>query len=223
MPMPAPRMRSSAAPESDRSSVPRKRALPFAASRPSGARNTWLLPAPDSPTTPRHSPGATERAMSCAATMRPRGVSNATVRCESSSTAPPWASGAAGIEGIAQSVTEKIQAAEQQHETGRGHEQHPGRRFHLRRAEEDQVAEARVRLLHAEPEETEEALEHDHLRDAERRIHEHRAEEIRHDVTAENPWGGEPQRPRGLDELAPPQGERLPAHDAGHRQPANAA
>ena len=107
MPIPAPRTRSSAAGASPSSSVPRKRALPcarpFAASRPITARNTWLLPAPDSPTTPRHSPRSTARVTSRAAVILPRGVSNVTVSPDRLSTAGAAGvpSALAGIEGIA--------------------------------------------------------------------------------------------------------------------------
>ena len=106
MPIPAPRTRSSAAGVSVSSSVPRKRALPcarpFPASRPSTARNTWLLPAPDSPTTPRHSPRSTASVISRAAVTVPRGVSKVTVSPDRLNRAggPGAASAFARIEGI---------------------------------------------------------------------------------------------------------------------------
>src|SRR2546430_9133413 len=41
----------------------------------------------------------------------------------------------------------------------------------------DEASEARERLLHAQPEKAQEALEDDHLRDRERRVHRNRAED----------------------------------------------
>src|SRR5215470_10693472 len=154
MPTFAPRTRSSAAAGSPRSSCPPSRALPaalpLAASSPKTPRNSWLLPAPDSPTTPRHSPRDTERLTSCTARSGPWGVSKVTLSPLRLRTGVvPEVSALAGIEGIAQAVAEQIQAQEQQHQRHRRYQQHPWRRLHLLRANEDQIPEARLRLLHS--------------------------------------------------------------------------
>ena len=51
--------------------------------QPSAARKAWLLPAPDSPTTPRHSPGATASDRSRTACTSPSGDAKVTLRCSS--------------------------------------------------------------------------------------------------------------------------------------------
>src|SRR5215472_13374393 len=169
MPTLAPRTRSSAAAGSPRISCPSSRALPaarpFAASSPKTPRNSWLLPAPDSPTTPRHSPRDTESVTSCTARSGPCGVSNVTLSPLRLSTGvAPGDSALAGIESIAQAIAEQIQTQQQQHQRYRRYQHHPGRRLHLLRAGEDEIAEARLWLLHSEAEERQEALEQDHLR-----------------------------------------------------------
>ena len=89
-------------------------------------------------------------------------------------------------------------------EENAGREQYPGRRFHLSRALGDQRAEARARLLGPEPEKTQEALEQDDLRDRQRRIHDHRSDDVGHDVLHDDARGARARGDRGLDELLPP-------------------
>src|SRR6478609_7904810 len=204
MPMRAPRTRSSSAAGRPSSSWPRKRALPrerpLASSSPVTARNSWVLPAPDSPTIPRHSPAPTARFTASTAVTVPLGVSKVTPSPASSSSGTGTASVFTGIQRIAQRVAQHIQAHQQRDHEGGRHDEHPGRGLHLLSADVDQIAQTRLGLLHAEAKEAQEALEQDHLRDGESRVHEHRPEEIRQEVAYQNRGFGESERARRLDE-----------------------
>src|SRR6516162_6566693 len=228
MPICAPRTRSSAAAGSPMSSLPASSALPvarpFAARSPITARNSWLLPAPDSPTTPRHSARLTESVTSCTAATGPCGVSKLTLSSRTLSSASGSGrelSVLAGIEGIAQAITEQVETQQQQHQRDRRHEQHPRRGLHLLCAGVDEVAEARLRLLHPESEEGKEALEQNHLRHDQRAVHRHRTQHVRHDVTPEDARGRYSRGARRLDKLAAFQCKSLRAHDACRRKPAD--
>src|SRR5579872_4479502 len=156
--MRAPRMRSSSRAEDPSSSlVPSRtlpRARPLALSNPSAARKIWLLPAPDSPTTPTHSPGATSRLTPCTARMSPPGAVKLTSRSrmQSASTAGTPAglvSVLMRIQCIPQSIAQRVETDQQADQQSRRDEQQPGGGLHLLGAIVDQTAEAGQRLLHA--------------------------------------------------------------------------
>src|SRR5690349_7487643 len=116
---------------------------------------------------PTHSPGCTLSVSPPTASTSPAAVANVTPRSSISSTGAP--SPLTGVERIAQRVAEQIERDEQHHEKARRCYQHPGRRLDVPRALVDQTPEARVRLLHPEPEEAEETLVQNHLGNRQRR------------------------------------------------------
>src|ERR1700722_10537340 len=181
--MRAPRTRSRSAPRcAIRSTEPncaRPCTRPFEASKPIAAKNAWLFPAPDSPTTPTHSPRPTLSAKSLTAATSPSGVLKVTFRSSSRNTE---SSTVTGIQCIAKTVAHEVETQEQRHEKNCRHQQHPRRRLHLLRPIVDEAAQARERLLNSEPEETQEALESDHLRNREGCVHGHGPHEVGHDV-----------------------------------------
>src|SRR5215471_4494202 len=144
------------------SSAPRKRALPvarpFAARSPITLRNAWLLPEPDSPTTPTVSPSAIAKDTSLTALTSPSGVSKRVLRFSTSSSAT---STILGVEGVAQSVADEVEAEQGGGKENGGEHQHPRRGLHLGSAVGDQHAPARIGFLHAEAKERQEALEQD--------------------------------------------------------------
>ena len=159
MPTRAPRTRSSSASASPSSSVPpssaRPLARPLALSSPSAPRNSWLLPAPDSPTTPKHSPACHGEIH------RPHRLHRPRPRWRSARRSPPGAAALRGRRVSAHAdpvhragIAEQVQAQQQRHQHRCGHQQHPRRGLHLLRAAVDQVAEACLRLLHPEAEES---------------------------------------------------------------------
>ena len=227
MPMPAPRTRSSAAGGRSRSSRPRKRALPcarpLAASSPITARNSWLLPAPDSPTTPRHSPAATAR--SSPSTAAPCRRACGTRRRGRSAAAPRRVrrSGFTGIERIAQPSPSTFRHSSSSDQQRRRHEQHPGRR--LISCAPTVIRLPRLARGSCTPRPRK-------LRKLSNRIicgtvsvayTSTGPEQIRQDVAHEDRERAHPERARRLDELAPLQRERLAAHDARGGEPAHRA
>src|SRR6185312_15643888 len=201
-----------------------------AGSRPITARKAWLLPAPDSPTTPRHSPGATVRFKSRTAYCSPAAAAYATLSDSMERTGiaralpvPGAPASAARIERVTQCISEQIETEQEQREQARGTCEQPGCRAHLRGAVANQASEARERLLDAEPEEAQEALEEDHLRHCKGRVDDHRAREIWNDVARHDPRRARAARHRRLDERPARERECLPAHDPRHGDPADRA
>src|SRR5579862_1227527 len=145
----------------------------------------WLLPAPDSPTSARHSPAATVKDRSDTASTTPRLPPKRTLSPSTLSTglAASPSSGLAGIERITQSIADEIESQKQRHEDTRRHEEHPARRFHVLGAVTNEAAEARERLLNAQPQKAQKALEQNHLWDGERGVDDDGAEHVRYDMT----------------------------------------
>ena len=75
------------------------------------------------------------------------------------------------IKVVTQPVTQKIETQEDQREQRSRDEQHPRRALHLRNAYVDERAERCLRLLYTEPEETQERLDKDGLRNGQRHVH----------------------------------------------------
>src|SRR5258708_6577683 len=104
-----------------RSSAPRRAwpaTRPLGGRSPNAARKAWLFPAPDSPTTPRHSPGATASDRFRTACTSPAGVEKVTFRLSrwNAEAATGARSLVTGIQCIAQSVTHEVEAHEQHHQ-----------------------------------------------------------------------------------------------------------
>src|SRR6202030_2144008 len=226
MAMRLPRMRFSSAGAIPSSSAPRKRALPvarpFAARSPITVRNVWLLPDPDSPTTPTVSPSAIAKDTSLTALTSPSGMVKRVLRFLTSSSATMLnnpCSTVLGVEGVAQPVADEVEAEQGGGEENGGEHQHPGRGLHLGSPVGDEHAPARVGLLYAEAEEGQEALDQDDLRDGEGHIHDHRADAVGDDMAADDLCGGDAARNGRLDELAALDRQCLAAHDAGRGEP----
>src|SRR3954471_3492363 len=196
-------MRLSAASSRPRSSSPRyltePSALPFAASRPIAASMVWLLPEPDSPTTATVSQRRTVRFTARTASTTPSGVLKRTCRPETwssvSSPMPPT-SMVPRVERVAQSVAEEVEREQRDDEEDRGEDQHPRRCLDRCRALRDEGAEAGQRLLHAEPEEREEALQQDDARHQDGDENDHRSDGVRDDMAADDRPRLEPHRLR---------------------------
>src|SRR5688572_13232606 len=226
--MRVPRTRFSASESVPISSSPAKRADPtaptFEASSPRHARKVCDFPEPDSPTTATHSPAATASETSCTTRCVPCAVVKSTQRPSSASRSLVAAISAhSRIERIAEPVAEKVQREEEggQHRTWK--QKLPGRTLHRERALRDQPTKTGQRLLHAQPEKTQEALEEDELRHGERGVDGDGAEQIRHDVARDDPVCGQSERDRGVDEPATAQSKGLTPDDTGHGQPPDRA
>src|SRR5579864_8598054 len=154
------RIRFNSAWRKPRSSVSRKRALPLArplaAKRPMMVRNSWLLPAPDSPTMPTTSPSSSVNDTSLTALTSPSGVAKRVSRCLISRSDT---STILRVEGIAQPVADEVEREQRGREKYCREDQHPGRGLHLCRPFADEHTPARIGLLHAEAEEGEEAFD----------------------------------------------------------------
>src|ERR1700674_4337568 len=215
-----PRMRFNSSCRIPMSSVPRKRALPvarpLAANSPMIVRNTWLLPAPDSPTTPTVSPSPKANDTSLTALTSPSGVSKRVLRWLTSRSAT---STVLRVEGVAQPVADEVEAEQGGREEDGREDQHPRRGFHLRRPFADEHAPARIGLLHAKTEERQEALDQDHLRNGERDVNDHRADGIGDDVAADDLGARHAACKRRLDKLPAFERQRLAADDARHGEP----
>src|SRR3990172_4152771 len=231
--MRSPRTRWSRAGGSPRISAPRNltlpRAGPFAANNPMIDMKIWLLPEPDSPTTPTVSPGPTAKLTSLTALTSPSGVSN-TVSSPSTSrvgttagASRASASAILGIEGIAQPVPDEVEAEQRRGEEDGGEHQRPPGGLHRSRALADQHAPARVRLLHAEAEEADEGFGQDDVRHRQRDIDDDRPERVGDDVAAHDVEGRDAAGDRRLDELLALEADRLAAHDARHVEPGDGA
>ena len=83
----------------------------------------------------------------------------------------------------------------------------------------DQHAPARLRLLHAQAQERQEAFQQDHLRHQQRGRHRHRAERVGHDVPEDDAGRAEPEGAGRPDEVALAQRQGHGAHHAGHVEP----
>src|ERR1700733_4307533 len=185
------------------------------------AMNTWVLPDPDSPTIPTHSPGATSiDTWRTAAIRAPRCV-NSTLR--SSMRRAGTTSAFLHVEGVAQAVAEEVERQQQQRQKSAGHQQYPRRRLHLARAFGNQRTEAGMRLLDAEPQKAQEAFEHNDLRHRQRGVDDHRSDDVGNHVSRDDARSARPRGDRRLDEFAMPDAQGLAAHDARHGQPADRA
>ena len=91
------------------------------------------------------------------------------------------------------------------------------------RAGRDQHAPAGHRLLHAEPEEGQEALQDDHLRHQQRHVDDDGAEQVGDDVAKQDAALPDAQRLGRRDIFLPPDRQRLAAHDARHVEPQHRA
>src|ERR1700760_1110589 len=105
-------------------------ARPLPERSPMVARKSWLLPEPDSPTTPRHSPSPMVKLALRTACTSPSGVEKRTSRLLTSKIG--WViSAIRGGEGIAQAVADEVEAEQRDRHEGRREDQHPRRGFHL--------------------------------------------------------------------------------------------
>src|SRR5262245_7775899 len=183
----------------------------------------WLLPDPDSPTMATVSRGLTARFTPRTASTIPSGVLKrmwrpVTLRRVDSST-----SVVPRVERVAQPVTEEIEGEQRRDKEDRREDEHPWRRLDRGGALRDKRAEAGQRLLHAQSEEGEEALEQDYARHQDRDEDHHRANRVGNNVPADDRPRVQAHRFRGEHELALLQGQRLAAHDARHVQPFDGA
>src|SRR5579862_1291685 len=197
-------------------------ARPFVASSPMVARKSWLLPEPDSPTTPRHSASPTVRFSDLTACTSPSGVAKWTSRSLISKIGAAI-SAILGIEGIAQPIADEVEAEQGHRHERAGEDQHPGITLHLLFAVGDEHAPGGQRLLDAEPQERQEAFGQDHGGDGERDVDDHGPEQVGDDVTADDAPGADARRARGLDVFALLDRQRLAADDARHGQPLHRA
>src|SRR5262245_35173109 len=114
------------------------------------ARKACVLPAPDSPMTPRQRPAPSSKETSSTAVFPPY------------ATPSPSTDSSASLTAVSQSPSQRIsqcvECRQQRDQQARRRQQHPRRGFHFLRALVDQTTEAGVRLLHAQPEEAQEAL-----------------------------------------------------------------
>src|ERR1700749_3484184 len=127
-------------------------AWPFCASSPVAPRNSWLLPEPDSPTTPRHSPAPTVRSSLRTACTSPSGVVKRTSKSLISSIVSAI-SAILGIEGVAQPIADEIEAEKRYRHERRREYQRPRRGLDLILAVGDQDTPRRQRFLNAQAEE----------------------------------------------------------------------
>src|SRR6187551_2861632 len=97
------------------------------------ARNACVLPAPDSPMTPRQRPRRSSSETESTAQVAPY----ATERFSTRSSA---ASVIARLQRGAQSIAEQVESKQHCRQQCGGHEQHPCRRLHLLRAFVDEAA-----------------------------------------------------------------------------------
>ena len=139
-------------------------ARPFDASRPVAARKSWLLPEPDSPTTPRHSPADTLSEIFFTACTSPSLVAKRTSRSLDLENRRSHGLTVLGVEGIPEPIADEVEAEQGHRHEQRRENQRPGGGFHLVRAVMDQHAPRRQRLLHAETEERQEAFGDNHGR-----------------------------------------------------------
>src|SRR5579862_5132707 len=144
-------------------------ARPFVASRPMVARKSWLLPEPDSPTTPRHSPSSMVKLALRTACTSPSGVWKRTSRLVTSKIG--WLMSAIlRVEGVAQAVADEVEAEQRDcHERSR-EDQHPWRGLHLVGAVLDQHTPRCQWLLDAKTEERQETLGQDGRRHGQRDV-----------------------------------------------------
>src|SRR5579872_1957532 len=219
IPMRAPRIRSSSTRDEAMRSRPANqacpRARPFSARSPRMARNAWLLPAPDSPTTLRHSPGATERDSERTACTSLCGVWKLT----SSLSSCRMGSALTRIQRIPQCIPHQGETQQEHDEEGRRNQQHPRRRLHFLRAIVDQAPEARQRLLHPQTEKAQETFVENHLRDRECCIHRNRPDQVGYDMAYQDRRRREPGGARSLDEFAAFESERLGTHHTRDGEP----
>src|SRR6186713_2694627 len=162
--------------------------------KPIMARNACVLPAPDSPMTPRHRPGCSSSETASTAQVAPYATERFSMRSSAASVI-------ARLQRCTQSVAEQVESNQHCRQQRGGHEQHPCRRLHLLRAFVDEAAETGERLLHAEPEEAQKAFEQDQLRNGQRCVGNHRAGYIRHDVAPQDLRGLQATRNGGVDEF----------------------
>src|SRR5438093_10491479 len=146
----------------------------------------WLLPEPDSPTTPTVSPSPTLKLTPFTASTIPSGVEKRTSSRSTSRMDSPVRTGLAvlGVEGVAQTVADEVER-EQGHAQEDGRiKQAPRRALHHLGSLGNEHAPARLRLLHAEPEKADEAFGQDHRWNCERDVDHHRTHRVRDDVPA---------------------------------------
>ena len=171
-----------------RRSAPSPRAVPFAASSPRHAEEQLALAgarlADDRRGTRRAARRATRPRTACTVAAR-RGELDAEV-ADLEQRLGGHRQRCLGSSASRRPSPRKLRHSSTQRQHGRRHQQQPRRGLHLERALGDQPAEAGERLLHAEAEEAQEALEQDHLRHRERRVDDHRAEHVRHDVARDD-------------------------------------
>ena len=189
---------------------------------------SWVFPEPDSPTIPRHSCAPTVSETPRTAAMVPPAMRIADSEAHAirsvgrGSTSPRHRRVPASNASRSPSpkMFRQTSSSRQEHA---GREQYPGRGLHLSGALRDQRAETRARLLDSEPEKTQEALEQNDLRDGQRRIHDHRSDDVRQHVFADDARGAGARGDRRLDVFLAPDAQGLPAHDSRERQPADGA
>src|SRR6202030_1317086 len=140
MAMRLPRMRFNSSGAIPSSSAPRKRALPvtrpFAARSPITVSNVWLLPDPDSPTTPTVSPSAIAKDTSLTALTSPSRMVKRVLRFLTSSSAKMLnnpCSTVLGVEGVAQPVADEVEAEQGGGEENGGEHKQPGRGLNIGR------------------------------------------------------------------------------------------
>src|SRR5512137_122468 len=175
---------------------------------PMTAANVTLLPEPDSPTTPRHSPGRTSRSTPSTAVTTPERVAKRTTRprIASSGAAAPFGPGArsvleAGIEGIAQSLARDVdrEHQDQDRQAGKGADP-PGVEHEFASVGHHRTPRGR-RRLHAEPEERQAGFEDDHVRQADRGHHDDRRQDVRQDLADHDAERRDADRARRFDVL----------------------
>src|ERR1700727_1322360 len=123
-----PRTRFSAAVFAPANSLPPERRLPptsaTPASNPMAARNNWVFPDPDSPTTPTHSWGSMR-------SDAPATASSVPLRCpkrifRSSTLKVATTSRFLDVERVAQTIAKDVQTKQQYRQEAARHQQHPG-------------------------------------------------------------------------------------------------
>src|SRR5262245_29407456 len=102
------------------------------------ARNSWLFPEPDSPTMPTHSPSAMSKLTPFTACTVPSGVANVMSRFFTERTGSAMRLAVLGVERVAQTVADEVEAKQRQRHEARGENQRPGRGLHLACAFRDQ-------------------------------------------------------------------------------------
>src|SRR5258708_654259 len=188
MPMLRPRTASMSLSSSAARSRPSKRMwppviMPWARNRRMMASAITDVPEPLSPTMPTISPGWTAKLARLSTSVAPRTPRNATLRFSTLSRfAPISADLQLGIEQVPQSVAQQVEAddGDGQHRAAGQSEIWVGaQRFE---PIPDHAAPARLRLLHAEPEQAERRLAHDDEADADRGADDQRRYDIGKDV-----------------------------------------